>query len=279
LIPIGGNEDKGSIESEIYTLDFVEDGILAHVLKESGGKDASIVIIPTASRIPHEVGENYLKAFDRLGCRNVKVLNIIKKEQAESREFFKYVEQANCVMFSGGDQSRIIRSIGGSQVHRILVERFENEKFVIAGTSAGAMCMPKEMIAGGSSRDSLLKGAVKLKKGMGFIHNVMIDSHFIRRGRFGRLAEAVAAFPNLLGVGLAEDTGLVVRNCNEFKVIGSGMIVLFDGRELTHNTHKLLKKGTPMSMSNLTVHVLSNGDRFNISERKIKILPIEEPFV
>ena len=108
---------------------------------------------------------------------------------------------------------------------------------------------------------------------------LIIDTHFIQRGRFGRQAEAMAKFPNILGIGLAEDTGLVIKSATEFEVIGSGMIIIFDASNLTHNNEKLLSKGTPMSMSNLKVHILSNGDQFNIKTRKVKVLPIDAPFV
>jgi cyanophycinase len=169
--------------------------------------------------------------------------------------------------------------IGGSTVHKTLKERFTNEKFVIAGTSAGAMCMSREMIKGGSSKESLIKGAVGMAQGMDFIPNLIIDSHFIQRGRFGRLAEAVAKFPNLMGVGLAEDTGLVIKKCNTFEVIGSGMVILFDPRDLKHNNVEVLEEGTPMSLVNLKAHVLTNGDKFNITKRQVKVLPLDAPFI
>ena len=279
LIPIGGNEDKGAEENENYTQDFIEDGILSHVVKESGGLQSLIVVIPTASSIPDKVGDNYIQAFRKLGCENIKILNITEREQSDDPEFLKWIEKANCVMFSGGDQSKIVDKIGNTKMHDILMQRFVNESFVIAGTSAGAMCMSEEMIAGGSSTEALYKGAIRMRDGMRFISELMIDSHFIRRGRFGRLTESVAKFPNLLGVGLAEDTGLVIKNCNEFKVIGSGMVILFDGRKLTHNNEKILEEGTPMTISNLIVHVLSNSDRFTLDQRKIEILPVDADFI
>lgn len=274
LIPIGGNEDKGSGDNERYTFDFIERGILAHVVKESGGKDAKIVVIPTASSIPVEVGNNYLHAFGQLGCNNVSIMHISKKEHAEKPENLKEIAAADCVMFSGGDQSKIAKRIGGTLMHDMLRSRYLNEKFVIAGTSAGAMCMSLSMISGGSSREALYKGAVKTRKGMGFLPDVIIDSHFISRGRFGRLAEAVGMFPALLGVGLAEDTGVIIRNGHQFEVIGSGMVVLFDPSSLTHNNHKYLKPGVPMSMGNLVVHILENGDKFDVDNRKFKIKPM-----
>lgn len=280
LMPIGGNEDKGTDKThEAYHLEFIEEGILSRVVKESGGQDSTIVVIPTASRIPVEVGDNYIKAFGKLGCRNVHVMDIRKREESEYKSYIDLIKRADCIMFSGGNQSNITEKIGNTTIHKILLERYNNDRIVIAGTSAGAMCMPQEMITGGSSTESFVKGAVGMAQGMGFIPNLIIDSHFIRRGRFGRLAEAVAKFPDLLGVGLAEDTGLVIKNCNTFEVIGSGMVILFDPSKLKHNNEKILGEGEPMSLSNLKTHVLSNGDRFNIGKRKLKVLPLDSPLV
>ena len=277
LIPIGGNEDKGQHENN--GLDFIEEGILSHIVNQSGGVDAKIVVIPTASSIPVEVGQNYLNAFQHLGCNNVEVLDIRDRQVAEDPNTLKTISKADCVMFSGGNQSNITKVIGGTTLHELLLNRFKNEEFVIAGTSAGAMAMATEMVAGGSSSEAMLKGAVKMKKGLGLIPQLIIDTHFIRRGRFGRLVEAVATHPKLIGIGLAEDTGLIIKNGNEFQVIGSGMVILFDPSSVTHNAHELLKPGTAMSISNLTTHILANGDRFKLDNRNITVLPIREAFV
>ncbi len=278
LIPIGGNEDKGIETSEIYTLEFIEEGILSRVVKEAGGVDAQILIIPTASSIPDEVGNNYLQAFGKLGCNNLFVMDIRKREDSLNQDFVDKMKTADCVMFSGGNQSNITKKIGGTELHDIMLKRYQNEKFVIAGTSAGAMCMSKEMITGGSSQESFIKGAVGMGEGMSFIPELIIDSHFIRRGRFGRMAEAVAKFPNLIGVGLAEDTGLIIKG-GKFEVLGSGMVILFNARNAKHNNHHLLKKGTPMSLTNLKTHILASGDRFNIKNKKVKISPLEIPVI
>jgi len=280
LIPIGGNEDKGIEDSELYTLEFIEEGILYHVVKEAGGIDATIVIIPTASSIPKEIGENYLSAFAKLGCKNIFVLNIRDKKDSENEENIALINRANCVMFSGGNQSKITDKISGSTIHSILSNRYKSESgFVIAGTSAGAMAMAEEMIAGGSSKEAFIKGAVKMYNGLGLIPGLIIDTHFIRRGRFGRQSEAVAKFPKLVGIGLAEDTGMIIKNGEDCTVIGSGMTIIFDGSQLIHNNEKVLEKGTPMTMTNLIVHVLSNGDQFNIKTKEIKVLPIEADFI
>lgn len=280
LIPIGGNEDKGIEDNEQYTLEFIQEGILYHVVKEAGGVDAKIVVIPTASSIPDEVGANYLEAFSTLGCKHVNVLDIRSKKDSEKQESIDLITSANCIMFSGGNQSKITNKIGGTTIHTILMDRYKNEEgFVIAGTSAGAMAMANEMIAGGSAAEAFVKGAVKMYKGLGLIPDLVIDTHFIRRGRFGRQSEAIAKFPNLIGLGLAEDTGLIIKNGNDCTVIGSGMVIVFDGSKLTHNNEKVLREGTPMTMANLTVHVLSNGDQYDIKNREVTVLPIEAPFI
>ncbi len=279
LIPIGGNEDKGIEIKEKYHLEFIEEGILARVAKECGGCEKSIAVIPTASSIPNEVSDNYIRAFNRLGCANVNIVDIREGKDSEDPQNIATIEQADCVMFSGGSQFKIVQKIGGSTIHKILLERYKNEKIVIAGTSAGAMCMSQEMISGGSGKEAFIKGAVRMRRGMGFMPNLVIDSHFITRGRFGRLAEAIARFPKFLGVGLAEDTGLVIKNCNTFEVIGSGMVILFDPSKIKHNNETLLAKGMPMSISNLKTHILANGDRFNIKKRKLKVMPSDEAFI
>ncbi len=274
LIPIGGNEDKGNGENERYTLEYIQEGILSRVLKESGGKQAMIVVIPTASSIPVEVSRNYREAFDKLGCENIHIMDIRSREDAETPEYLELMKKANCVMFSGGDQSKIVKYIGGSLLDEIIKERYKNEKFVIAGTSAGAMCMSEEMITGGGVQEAFTKGATTMGKGLGLIPNFIIDSHFIRRGRFGRLAEAVARFPLKVGIGLSEDTGLVIKKGNKCEVIGSGMVILFDPRRLIHNNQAVVKEGSPMSITNLKIHILANGDLLNIKKRKVVFSPM-----
>ncbi len=279
LIPIGGNEDKGIETSEIYHLEYITDGILSRVVKESGGQNSSIIIIPTASSIPDEVGNNYYEAFSKLGCTNLHIMDIRKRAHSEEAKNIELMKKADCVMFSGGNQSKITQKIGGSSLHKIMLDRYKNEEFVIAGTSAGAMCMSEEMITGGGIKEAFTKGATSMGKGMGFIPDLIVDSHFIRRGRFGRLAEAVAKFPNLIGIGLAEDTGLVIKNRNTFEVIGSGMVIVFNARKAKHNNRELVPVGAPMSLTNLKTHILAYGDRFDIKKKTVKVSPVNIPVI
>ena len=278
LIAIGGNEDKGSEEDRAHIMEFLNEGILSTVVKESGGEHAKIAVIPTASSIPEEVGKNYLVAFTKLGCDNIKILDIQTREDCDDPFNLDAIRKADCIMFSGGDQSRIVDIIGSSLIHEILAERFTNERIVIAGTSAGAMAMASEMVAGGSSTEAMLKDSVYMRDGLGLIPGLIIDTHFIKRGRFGRLAEAVAKYPQLIGVGLAEDTGMVITNRNHIKVIGSGMIIVFDPSDLTHNNVNILETGTPMTMANLRVHILANSDEYDLQSNEVQALPLESEF-
>ncbi len=273
LIPIGGNEDKGFHVAERFRLDFVSEGILSHVVAESGGPSARILVITTASSIPKEVGQNYMDAFEKLGCKNAEPVFISSKEVANQESTLQLLKEADCVMFSGGNQSKITSRIRNTAFHKLLLERYQNEPFIIAGTSAGAMCMSAEMISGGSSKESFIKGSISMRKGLHLISELIIDTHFIQRGRFGRISEAVARFPNRLGIGLAEDTGLIIKDGNTCKVIGSGMVLVFDPGKLTHNNIAILKDGTPLTMTNLITHVLSAGDRFDIKNRTVDLLP------
>ncbi len=282
LIPIGGNEDKGfhGEESETYDLDYIAEGILSHVAIQCSMEQPKVLVIPTASRIPVEVSANYTEAFQKLGCTDVTCLDIRKRSEADKEEYLSLLRQANCVMFSGGDQSRISKIIGGTKFHQILQERYQqDENFVVAGTSAGAMAMSQEMIAGGSSTEALQKGAVKMRKGLGLCPEVIFDTHFIKRGRFGRVTEAIAKHPECIGIGLAEDTGMIIKEGRYCTVIGSGMVIIFDGSKFQHNNQRILEEGTPMSITNMVVNVLSNSDQYDLKTREVEILKIDAPFI
>ncbi len=271
LIAIGGSEDKGTFprSKKRFHLNFFELGILKRVIDAMGGVQARIEVITTASMIPEEVGAMYLSAFGVLGCQQVNVLDIREEEDALKPENLERLRQASGVMFSGGDQSRLSRIFNGNAFHQILLDRYKQEPgFVIAGTSAGAMAMSDIMIKGGSSTRSLLKGAVKLDRGLGFQQNVIFDSHFVKRGRFGRLMEAVATHPFKIGIGLGEDTGVLIREGNIIETIGSNLVIVVDGHHIRHNNTSYASVGTPLSIENLLVHVLAYGNYYNIKERK-----------
>ena len=273
LISVGGNEDKGTeIEKDFKPkdyLNFFEFGILKRLLKETrNDKESRIEVITSASMIPEEVGENYIDAFAKLGATNIGLMHIKKREDCLNPDYIERIKNCDAVMFTGGNQLRLSMIFGGSEILSILHERYRNEDFVIAGTSAGAMAMSNTMIYQGSSVGSLLKGEVKITTGLGLLQNVIIDSHFVARGRFGRLAQAVAGNPGCIGIGLGEDTGVLVTEGNKMEAIGSGLILIFDGHNIKHSNIADVEEGTPLSIENMVIHVMAKGNHYYIKQRK-----------
>jgi len=271
LISVGGAEDKGTdLELGIIArnnLNFFEIGILKNIVKEINNNEARIEIITTASQIPDEVGENYLDAFGKLGCKNVGHMKIRNREDAMQPDYLERLKVCDAIMFSGGNQLRLTSIFGGTDFLDLLHYRYENEKFIIAGTSAGAMAMSNTMIYQGNASNAHLKGEVKITTGLAFIKDVIIDSHFNKRGRFSRLAQAVAANPSAIGIGLGEDTGVIVRNGCEMEAIGSGAVVIIDGRNIKHNNIADIEEGAPISVENMIVHIMEKGNCFNSKTR------------
>lgn len=273
LISIGGAEDKGTEAEPNFTLknnlNFFELQILQRIVLETGGGEKHIEVITTASSIPEEVGEGYLKAFGKLGCKNVQIMHIKKREDTQNPEFIERIKTCDTVMLTGGNQLRLSTIIGGTEIHKKLMQRYmEEEKMLIAGTSAGAMAMSNTMIYQGSSSEALLKGEVKLTTGLGLIKDVIIDTHFVKRGRFGRLAEAVASNPSCIGIGLGEDTGLLITEGTLMEAIGSGLVIIIDGHNIKYTNIADVQYGSPISIENLVVHVMAKGNHFDLKQHR-----------
>ena len=272
LFAIGGAEDKGTdLEAgEIHrnNLNFFELGILRRVVEEAGGTGARIEVITTASTIPYEVGENYLNAFGKIGCTNIGVMHIRNRQDTTEPEYLERIRACDAVMFSGGNQLRLSVTDGGTEFLALLKKRYQEEAFLIAGTSAGAMAMSQTMIYEGNATRAHLKGEVKMTSGLGFIGSVIIDSHFEKRGRFGRLAQAVATNPSTIGIGLGEDTGMLITEGNKMEAVGSGLVVIVDGHDIRHSNIADIPDGNPMSLENLKVHFCEKGNGFLIRERQ-----------
>lgn len=272
LIAIGGNEDKGTYPNpkskRKYYLDFFELGILKRFLQEIPVQKPHIEVITTASMIPEEVGERYLSAFSILGAADVRLMHIRTVEDALLPEYLERVKTADGVMFSGGDQSRITRMFLGTELLEVLRHRYWHEDFTIAGTSAGAMAMSRIMIKGGSATQSLLRGAVKIGEGLDLISGVIIDTHFVVRGRFGRLMEAVVTHPRTVGVGLGEDTGILLTEGHLIETIGSNLVVLVDGHHVRYTNIHEIEKGRPIAIDNMVMHVLAKGNLYDFSSRR-----------
>jgi cyanophycinase len=273
LVSVGGAEDKGTdLEKGIIDrnrLNFFEIGILHNIVALiPKGEEPRVEVITTASMIPDEVAENYKQAFQKLDCENVGHLRIRNREDTLNPDFLERIKSCNCVMFSGGNQLRLSSIFGGTEMLEIIRQRYIDEPFIVAGTSAGAMAMSNTMIYEGSADKAHLKGEVKITTGLGFMQNVVIDTHFDKRGRFNRLAQAVAAQPGALGIGLGEDTGIIVSNGVELSVIGSGSVVIIDGKFIDYNNIADVAFGEPISIENIVVHMMSKGDHFTTDTRK-----------
>lgn len=278
LIIIGGAVDKGSFTEKnldrdaAKNLNFFEAGILKRIIDESKHKGASrIEVITTASKIPKEIGPEYVKALHYLGADNVDVLNIERREEAMDPVVLARLKAADVVMFTGGDQLRLTSILGGTPFHDILLDKYHNEDFVYAGTSAGAAAASNNMIYQGSSSEALLKGEVKITSGLGLIDGVIIDTHFVQRGRIGRLFQSVVGNPKVLGIGLGEDTGLLITNNTKMEAIGSGLVILVDGREIKDTNLTQVELGQPISINHLVTHVMSIHDTFDLSTFKMMI--------
>lgn len=278
LIIIGGAVDKGSFTEGVYdkdvkkNLNFFETGILKRLILESKFKEKSrIEILTTASKIPKEVGAEYIKALAYLGAENTGVLDIDKRETAGDPAIIKRLEEADVIMVTGGDQLRLTSILGGTLFQDLILKKYETEEFIYAGTSAGAAAASNNMIYQGSSGEALLKGEVKITGGMGLISGVIIDTHFVQRGRIGRLFQSVVSNPRILGIGLGEDTGLLITNNSRMEAIGSGLVIIVDGREIKDTNLTQISLGQPISISHLVTHVLSKYDVFDISTNKMHI--------
>lgn len=284
LIIIGGAINTGSFAETQFGLpenmNFFERGILKRITIEST-KDAEsrFEIITTASLMPEKVGEEYIKAYAQLDVHNLGVLNISNREEANSESNCERIKAADVIIFTGGDQLRLSSIFGGTKIHQILLHKYKNEPVVIAGTSAGAAASSKNMIYQGSSKDALLKGEVKITGGLGFIDDVIVDTHFVQRGRIGRLLYAAASNPGILGIGLGEDTGLFISDGHVMEAIGSGMVILVDGRHMADTNLTDVEMGQPVSIKNMVVHVMCDGDVYDLKDHSLiihhpKVIPI-----
>ena len=274
LIAIGGSESKGG-EPEIGSNQdenkyFDELAILKRFIKEANHQtNPLVVVIPTASNEPEQSAKDYIKVFRELKVSRVEVADIRNREDASRPEFLDMVQKADAFMFTGGDQLRITSFLGGTEFLDILKDRYTKERIVIGGTSAGAMALSTPMIFQGGANDSgFLKGEVRMATGLEFLKDVAIDTHFIARGRIVRMAHMIALNPGAIGVGLEEDTAIVVTNGIQLEVIGSGIVTIVDGHPMTYTNLSDIKDGEPISMCDMKVHFLSRGQRYNLNRRQ-----------
>lgn len=251
LVIIGGAEDR---EGDCV--------VLREFVRASGGTKAKIAVMTAATGFPKEVGDEYTDIFERLGAESVEVVHTESRDDSDCKKAVRQIEEATGIFFTGGDQSRIVDFIKGSPLGDAIHKR-HGAGCVIGGTSAGAAMMPDEMIVGGASVSNPSVDAVRMGPGMGFLPGIVIDQHFAQRGRLGRLIAALVLQPAVLGLGIDEDTGIIV-NGDEFEVVGSGAITVVDESTATHNNLEGLLKDEAIAVCGVKLHILPHGYRFNL---------------
>ena len=252
LIIVGGKEDR---EGEM--------AILSEVVRRSNGKP--IVIATVASGLPEELFGDYQRAFTKLGVKDLRHLHLARPEEARDEDQLALFEGAETVFFTGGDQLKITTRLGGTRVADRIYSIFRNGG-TIAGTSAGASVMGDLMLIGGENRESHKVGASLMAPGLGLVTNMIIDQHFAQRGRIGRLMGAVALNPGILGVGIDENTAMIVEG-TKVSILGENAVYVVDGRSVTYTNISEASAEKTMSMHSAKVHVLSDGDRFDLVTR------------
>jgi cyanophycinase len=255
LVIIGGHEDR---TGEKKILRAVADRL---------GRGGKIVVCTVASAEPEELWQEYEAAFRSLGVPHVYRLNIESRQEAATPRAMRILEGATGVFFTGGDQLKITSQIGDSPVYSRVQEIYE-QGGVIAGTSAGASAMSETMmVANNGDASYRIKSALLMAPGLGLAHDMLIDQHFAERGRMSRLIGAVSQNPRVLGIGIDENTAMIVERDREFGVLGEGAVYVVDASRIRYSnigdedTHRTL------TSINLIVHMLSQGDRFEIATR------------
>ena len=260
LIIIGGAEDK---EGKKEILNRVCDCI---------NKDNDTLIVATvATKYPEEAARKYKKAFGEIGVKHIEILDISKRKDANKKENISLIKKASLIFFTGGDQLKITSLLGGSPIYSALKEICDKGIYIV-GTSAGASVMSDTMIIDGSNKEAPKKCTLEMSPGLGIIKNVIIDQHFDQRGRIGRLLSGVAQNPEILGIGIDENTAIVVNKEGEILVIGEGAVYFINGSEISYTNVSEQNSEEVLSIYNVKLHVLKNGNRFSLVKKE----PFEE---
>ena len=253
---IGGAEDK------VNGCD-----ILTAFFESAGGKMSNIGVLPCASQEPSVVGDRYYQIFRKMGATQIQILDIRQRNECDTERWMELLTSCTGVFVTGGDQLRLCDLIGGSKFMDAIENRVRLGELVLAGTSAGAAIMGEKMISGGSSGESPNRDLVDLTEGLGMFPELLVDQHFHNRNRMARLMSAIAAHPDKLGIGIDEDTCAAFRGDGTFEVLGNGTITIVDPGKSMKTNYLEVTGAAPISLHNLTVHVLSRGDRYNYKHR------------
>jgi len=250
LFLIGGAEDRTGDKLILKT---ILDQTHAH----------RIVIIPTASGYPKDIFRTYDNAFRGLGTRDIRCLDIRYRDEADRQEYMEILEHADLVFFGGGDQVRLVDTLADTKALELIGRRFEAGQLHIAGTSAGAAAAGSPMIYHGNHH-GLKKGSVEYSEGFGIISGVAIDTHFSARGRIARLSQFLISGHCKKGIGLDEDTGIMVCPNHQFQVIGSGNVTVLNSAKVSGSNYNTIAHGEKLRFNNMGMGILPPGSRFSL---------------
>ncbi len=266
LFIVGGAEDRVGKAS-----------LLRQFLKLSGGRRSRLVLVPTASSFQDEVVASYTEVFTRLGAPGVRVVNPASREDAHDPQAVAALDDATGIFMSGGSQLRLSQFLPGTPVGDA-IHRAHDRGCVVGGTSAGASIMSDFMISMGDEGVTPRQRASQLSSGLGLLRGLVIDQHFDQRSRYGRLLSVIAPSPHLLGIGIDEDTAVVVTDCREFTVRGSGSVFVLDCSTARTDAPDA-RAGAPVLVSGATVHTLPAGATFDLTARRLTDFVEQHPDV
>jgi cyanophycinase len=275
ILIIGGHENKGEIPGENLTIYKKKHSashfeILGTLILKAPRQHHVIEIIAAASSIPLEMEKLYVDSYKQAGFTHVGILEVETKEDTTRPESLKRIENAHAVFFTGGDQHKLISRMAGTELLKAIRNKYHtDEHFIIGGTSAGAMAIPETIITGGIIGAALYKGDIEMAHGLNLLPGTIVDTHFIKRGRFARLAHAVTLHPSCLGIGLEEDTAFLITEGNKAECIGSGMAILIDGSHIKATNITKVSNLQPIMVDDLRVSILAEGGHYLLKERKM----------
>ncbi|MCW3094082.1 MAG: cyanophycinase [Ferruginibacter sp.] len=267
LVIIGGKEDKGIQVDNPETKDQNERLEILKAFVKLTGKDKAVVeVITTASGSGDELFEDYKRAFGELGVPEPGHIHHKLRGDVLQEDLTDRLQNADAFFFTGGDQLLLTSIYGGTSFLTKLKERYIHEKIVIGGTSAGAMAMSTPMIYAGNKSVQQIAGEIKVTMGLEFLKDVCIDTHFIDRSRFVRMAQVIATNPTCIGIGIEEDTGIVITDGVNAEVVGTGVVTVIEGFNLSSSNITDIAENCPVYMEDLKVHLLARGGKYEIPQ-------------
>jgi cyanophycinase len=266
LVVIGGKENKGEDgpDNKKKPADFIKLEVLKAFKDATHKREPVIEVVTTASSEGAEAFNDYVKVFEKIGITNVGHIHHKTRKEVLDDPLTERIKNADAFFFSGGDQLLLTGIYGGTQFLTHLKERYINYPIVIGGTSAGAMALSTPMIYAGSEEVQEIAGKIKVTMGLEFLKDVCIDTHFVHRGRFVRMSQVIITNPTSIGIGIEEDTGIVVQNGRQMQVVGTGLVTIIEGFDIVQANIKDFSEDKPITARNLKVHLLSDGDNYEL---------------